>query len=308
MRGKQAAVHVREAIGPRTEVAGRSIGERCTHRAEQFGEHHVRVRGIAGAHLRDGSGEQPLAVEDVGIFGEETEDQPGHKVVQIRAARGLIPLRVFLQQFDVQAIEATGSLDIKGIFTDLLDRCDPRQQQEKPEVVVKVGILAGDGLAIDEIFGLKARAVGGKDEFGFVASGGRAITQGRERRSHLAIAANVQVNIVALEHAAGQIRLVRAAAVEPFKGRLLISEGFEKGKREHRRVKGRFGKPGDGFFNFNGIHMLTISGATLTSWPYNRERDRRPQLTSRGQQVPLQPDARVDTSSAGLAYLRGTLG
>lgn len=140
------------------------------------------------------------------ILREEAEDQTSHKVVQLLTALCLVPFGVILQQLDVEAIEATRSLNIKRVFTDLLDCCDACQRQEKTEVVMKVGVCAGDRLAIGKVFCLKAFAVGGEDELGLVPSRRRAIAQGQRRR-HLAFGTNLQVDIVALEYAVREVDL-----------------------------------------------------------------------------------------------------
>ena len=207
-------------------------------------------------------------MEDVGVLGEEAENQPGKKVVEILPARRRVPIRISLQQFDVEAVEAARGLDVKGVFADLLDGGDARQRQEEAEVVVKVGVGAGDGLAIDEVFGLKALAVGGQDELGLVAGGGSTLPQRGEGRRHFAFRADLEVDVVALEHPAGQIGLVRVSTLEPFEGGLLVAEGFEKGIGESRRVEGRFRELGNGFFDFDCIHSNTafiIRGQIVTA-------------------------------------------
>ena len=156
----------------------------------------MRVRGIAAAHLLDGLREQPLTMKDMSIFGKETEDQLRHKVVEILAALGLVPVRVFLQQFTVQAVEATGSLDIKAFSRICLTVVIPPSGK-------KVGIVAGNSSTICEGFGLKAFAVSGENELGFVTSGSRTIAQSCERYCHLTFAAHLEMNITALEHTAG---------------------------------------------------------------------------------------------------------
>ena len=107
---------------------------------------------------------QALADEDVGVLGEEAEDQPRHEVVHVVAALGRAPFGVVLQQFDVEPVEAAGGPDVEGVFADLADGADARQRQEEAEVVREVLIGAGDGLAARQVFGLEVDAVGGQDE------------------------------------------------------------------------------------------------------------------------------------------------
>ena len=156
---------------------------------------------------------RPVAVEDVGVLGEEAEDQPGEEVVEVFAAGRRVPVGVLLQQLDVEPVEAAGGPDVEGVLADLLDRGDAGQRQEEAEVVGKVGVGAGDGLAVDEVLGLEALAVGGQDELGLVAGGGRTLPQRGERRRHFAFRADLDVDVVALEHPAGQVGLVRVAAL-----------------------------------------------------------------------------------------------
>lgn len=214
----------------------------------------MRVRRIAGAHLVDGRGEQARAVEDVGILGEEAEDQPGEKMVEILPAGGRVPLRVVLQQLDVEAIEAARGLDVEGVLADLLNGGDARERQEEAEFIAKAGIGAGDGLAIDEVFGFDGLAIGGEDELGLISAGGSALSQRGQGRRHFAFRADLEMDVVALQHPAGQIGLVRISALEPFKGGLLVAEGFEEGVGKSVRVERRFGEPGNGFFDFDCVH------------------------------------------------------
>ena len=117
------------------------------HRAEQLADHLVRVGRVPRAHLLDGGGEQAAAVEDVGVLGEEAEDQPGHEVVHVRAALGRAPVGVVLQQLDVEPVQPAGGPDVERVLADLPDGGDARQRQEEAEVVREIGVGAGDGLA-----------------------------------------------------------------------------------------------------------------------------------------------------------------
>ena len=90
------------------------------------------------AALRDRVGEQSGSAEDVGVFGEEAEDQPRHEVVHVVAALGLAPIGVVLQKFDVEPIEAAGRPDVEGVLADLPDGRDARQRQEEAEMVGEV--------------------------------------------------------------------------------------------------------------------------------------------------------------------------
>ena len=57
------------------------------------------------------------------------------------------PFGVFLQQLDIEPVQAAGGPDVEGAFADLLDGGDAGQRQEEAEMVREVGIGAGDRLA-----------------------------------------------------------------------------------------------------------------------------------------------------------------
>ena len=134
------------------------------HRPENLANHIMRIRGIAFAHIPDGVGEQVRALKNVGIFGEEAENQAGHEVVHFMTFIRLFPIGVFLQQFQIQPVQAAGGADVKGTFTDLLDRGNPGQRQEETEMVGKVRIITNHGRIIRfQILGLEVKAIGGQD-------------------------------------------------------------------------------------------------------------------------------------------------
>jgi len=232
--GEEAAVHVGEAVGPGLDLGGLALGELGVHGAEDLGEHRVGVRGIARAHLREGGGEEALAVEDGGVFGKEAEDQARHEVIEVFAAGGGGPLGVVLEELYVEAVQAAGGLDIEGVFADLLYGGDTGEREEKAEVLVKVGVGAGERLAVGEVLGLEAAAVGGEDELGLLAGGGGALGQGGERGGDLALGADAEVEVVALKDAAGEVGLVGIAAAEAVQG------GFFCCRRLRERRRGRW--------------------------------------------------------------------
>ena len=84
------------------------------------------------------------------ILGEEAEDQAGEEVVQVLAAGGGVPLRVNPQQFDVEAVEAAGGLDVEGVLADLPD-CQSR---------TKLGPFPGVIGGCDRGFGVRLGARG----------------------------------------------------------------------------------------------------------------------------------------------------
>ena len=66
------------------------------------------------------------AVENVGVLGEEAEDQPRHEMVHVVAALGGAPIGIVLQQLDIEPVQAAGGPDVERAFADLLDGGDAR--------------------------------------------------------------------------------------------------------------------------------------------------------------------------------------
>ena len=144
------------------------------------------VGRVPRAHLLDRGGEQTRPVEDVGVLGEEAEDQPRHEMVHVVAALGGSPFGVVFQKLDIEPVQAAGGPDVEGAFADLLDGRDPGERQEEAEVVREIWIGAGDRLAARQVFGLEVVAVGREDEFRLRPGGRRAGLQRREGLRDLA--------------------------------------------------------------------------------------------------------------------------
>jgi len=103
-------------------------------------------------------------MKDVGVFREEAEYKPGHEMIHVRPPLDRAPLRVVLEQFQVELVEAVSSVNIKAIFTHLPNGADARQRQKEAKFIVKVGIFASNGFARFEIFCLEGIAVRGQGE------------------------------------------------------------------------------------------------------------------------------------------------
>ena len=164
---------------------------------------------------------RPLAIEDVGILGEEAEDQPRHEVIHVVAALGRAPIGVVLQKFDIEPVQAAGRPDVEGVLADLLDGRDARQRQEEAEMVGKVLVGAGDGLAARQVFGLKVRAVGRQDELRFALWRSRGSAFSAVSVFVTCPASQVgDMDIVGLKNAA-KVGFVRCASAQPLDRRLL---------------------------------------------------------------------------------------
>lgn len=250
-RGEQAAVHVGECVGPAGNVGCRPLFPLCVHGEKQRADDLVSVGRVSLAHLRDGFGELALA-EDVGVFGEEAEDEARHEVVHVVAALGRAPIGVVAQELDVEAIEAAGRSDVEGVFADLLNGRNARERQEETEVVGEVFERAGNCLAARQVLGLEVRAVGREDEPRLGLGRGGAVLQRPERLRHLACAGGQNVDVVALEDAA-KVGLVGRPRAKALERRLLVPEGFQEGEGERRDVKGSLGEIRDGLLDLNGV-------------------------------------------------------
>jgi len=81
----------------------------------------MSVRGISLAHLLDGGSEEAFAVEDVGVFGKETEDQPSHEVVHFLTSSFRVPVGILPKQLDIKLVQPAGRPDVKGALANLAD-------------------------------------------------------------------------------------------------------------------------------------------------------------------------------------------
>jgi hypothetical protein len=145
--GEKLAVHIRKGVGPSRDAGARPVLALGVHGAKQFADYLMSVGRVLGAHPRDGVGEQPDAVENVGVLSEEAEDQPRHKVVHVVTARGGVPFGIVFQKLDIQPVHAARGANVERAFANLLDGSDPGQRQEETEVIGEVGIGTGDRLA-----------------------------------------------------------------------------------------------------------------------------------------------------------------
>ena len=69
--------------------------------------------------------------EDVGVLGEEAEDEPGEEVIELLAAGVAFPVGVVLKQFAVQLIKPSRGPDIEGVLPDLADGQMPASSRKK---------------------------------------------------------------------------------------------------------------------------------------------------------------------------------
>lgn len=252
--GKQATVDIGKAIGPTGQLGPCPVRTGRVHRTEDFTDDLVGVGAVTIRHPIHCCGEHIATVEDVGVFGKEAKDQPRHEVVHVMAAVGSAPVRVVLDQLDIEPVEAAGCADVKSAFADLFDGANPRQGQEETEVIGRIGIGAGNGVAGGDVLGLKVGAVGGKDELRLGLGGGRAGLEGRKGLSHLPFGAGLEVDVVGLKYAI-EVRFVRRTYAQALDGRVLVAEREQERIGELVSVERQLGQRGYGFFDFDGVHL-----------------------------------------------------
>src|ERR1700753_4007775 len=121
-------------------------------------------------------------------------------------------------------------------------------------MVGEVGVRAGNRLAVLQLFGLEAIAIGSEDELRLGLSCRWASSQRGKGLRHRAGRGDGDVNVVSLENAAGQIRCVSRSRAQPLDRSVLVPEGGEELEREIRCVEGLFRKLGNGFLDLNSVH------------------------------------------------------
>jgi len=122
-------------------------------------------------------------------------------------------------------------------------------------VVRQIGVVASQSLAIGNVFRFERLPIGGENEFRLLLCCRRTLSQRGESGRHLALWANLNVDVVALKHAARQFRLICVSNPEPLNRRLLVSESFQKREGEIAWVERLLYQPRNGFFNFDSVHL-----------------------------------------------------
>jgi hypothetical protein len=251
---KEAAVDVGKHVGPGPQVRGSAILDRRVHRPEQRADHLMRVGRVPRAHLVDRRREQASAVEDVGVLGEETEDQPRHEMVHVMAARDGAPFGIVPQQLDIEPVQPAGGPDVEGVFGDLPDGGDARQRQEKAEMVREVGIGAGDRRRIgNKVLGFEPLPIRRQDELRLGPGRRRTGLQRGEGLRDLARRANGDMDVVGLKDAT-QVGPVRLALAQPLERRFLVPEGLQEGEGKLASVERPLRERRYGLFNLYGVH------------------------------------------------------
>lgn len=201
--------------------------------------------------------EQAPTMENICILGKEAKNQPRQEVIHLMTACSHSPFRIVFQQFNIEAVEAAGRLNVEGVFFDLANRADSGEFEEKPEVVGKVRVITGDGFAAFHVFRLKLPAIRGQNETGLLLYGRRAVSQGIERGRDFALTAGLYMDISTLQDAT-HIRLVGRATLQTLNRGRLVAKSFQKGIRERLRLKRLLCQQGYCFFDFYSVHNRVL--------------------------------------------------
>ena len=250
---EQSAVHIGESLRPARQVRPSAFLHAGVHGTEYLVDHLVGVRSVGGAHLLDRAGERGVIGKDVGVLGEEAENQPRHEMVHVVSPAHSTPARVVLLQLHIQPVEPPGRPDVEGALANLPDGRDPGERQEEAEVFSETGMGAHHDVAALHVLGVEVSTVGRQDELRLAAGRLRALSQIGQRRSGLALLRNLYVDVVPLENAA-DIGSIRRAGAEAPDGRWLVAERLQEAIGKPVRIE-RFPRKGrDGLFNLNGVH------------------------------------------------------
>ena len=122
-------------------------------------------------------------------------------------------------------------------------------------------VITGNYLAGIQILGMKFITICSKDELGFCLCCLGAVSQCAECCQYLPRLTCGDVDVVALQHAVGDVRFVAGTAAKPLDCGGWIVEGLKKGIWEFLCLKVLLSEFGNGLFNFNCIHGGSINYA-----------------------------------------------
>ena len=162
----------------------------------------MQIAGIPVTHLREGVAKEASAVENIGVFSKEAEDQPRHEMVHLMTAFGGAPRRVVFEQLYVEPVQAAGSADVKRVLANLFDSRNACQRQEKTEVVRELRVVADNRLATFQLLSLQRFAISGKHVLGLSPQCSWAGLEGRQCLGDLAGLTHRQVDIACLQYTA----------------------------------------------------------------------------------------------------------
>lgn len=219
------------------------------------------------AHLLDGAGEQLLAQEDAGVLGKEAKDEAGHELVEIVPPRLALPIRIFLQQLQIEPVEAARGLNINRVVANLPNGGDASERQEKAKMIGKLGVGASNCLAQSQVFRLQKLAIGRQNELRLGRRGFGTGLQSRQRGGDGPLIARRNMNVGALQNPFRHIGGVGGSYTKFLERGGLVPECFQEGIGELLPLEGPLGKVGDSLFDFDGVHArnarLLVSEAGL---------------------------------------------
>jgi hypothetical protein len=203
---------------------------------------------------------ESVAVEDVGVLGEEAEDEPRHEVVHVVTASSGAPLRIGPQQLHVKLGKPPGCPDVDGVVLDLTDRGDTSQREEEAEVIGEIRKEVRNRLLpAGQIFGFEIAAVSGEDKLGPGRGCLRACLEALEHLPRLPRRARGDMDRVDQQHRARNIRLVGVALAQALEGGFLLVEGRQKSEWELSGVVLFRRKFGYRCLNLNCVHRTYLA-------------------------------------------------
>ena len=167
------------------------------------------VRCITIRHLLNRIREHLRRSENPCVLSVEAEYQSDKEAIHLVTKIPLLPLWILTKKLKVETIESTNRLDVESVLSNRPHGCDARKRKEKAEVVGELRVFTGDRLAGRQMLGLEHLAVRRDNERTLMLRRCRRKLELHETRRHLARLRHQDVNVVALEHTALDIRLVR---------------------------------------------------------------------------------------------------
>ena len=191
-------------------------------------------------------------------------------MVQVLPAFVSIPVRIVFQQFDVQAIQPSGRLDVEGVFPNLSNRGDSGKLQKVPEMVSQFFEFAHQrGLFRIQALRMNYTAIGCESELRFVFCSGWAFDELLKNFGYRVAASfgtGRKMDVVSLQDRKntitdhiGLVGRVLSHTTQSLKRRRFVAECFEKSVRKLSRVERLFDQLADCFFNLDRVQRFAPS-------------------------------------------------
>ena len=164
------------------------------------------------------------------------------------------PIRVVLQEFDIELVQPPGCLDVDKVVFELPDSRYAGKRQEEAKMISEITIVAGDRLTGTEIFSFQDDAIGRQNELGLGGCRPWTLAQRGKRFADPTCGANGDMDVVALENTARDIRCDGRAAAQALDRRLLVAERGKEGEQELIWGEGGASELRYSFLDFDCVH------------------------------------------------------